>query len=153
MEFSVKRPKLEQTQQTQDDALNEEMKKIDKNYMTLFFKIEELKLVERYIKEKEIKDQTNENRVKTETQAFDKIILATKVVAYIYDCVFTNHPLYTDRKLHILIPFLRITIDDNYIMLSEVIQIISGLSPKEEKLENKAGPNQNFIAMGTNQST
>jgi hypothetical protein len=137
LELRIKRPK---PVDSKDEAINEEMRKLEKNYMTVFFKIDTLKLIESF------KLLANKDFEK-------KVILATKVIAYIYDCVYANHPLYTDRKVHILIPYLKITIDDIYIMLTEVIQTILALNTEEKTAESGAGPNgTNFIAMGNNQS-
>jgi len=58
-------------------------------------------------------------------------ILQTQIMAHLYDCFYKNHPLYTDMKVHVLIPFINMNIDDGAVLASEVIKVLSIKDPNK----------------------
>ena len=64
-------------------------------------------------------------------------ILQTQLMAHIYDCYYKNHPLYIDQKIHVLIPFVNVNIDDGAVLLLEVIKVLTAkdTTPTVTKVE------------------
>lgn len=79
-------------------------------------------------------------------------ILRAGIIFYFYDCLFKNHPLYTDSKIHALIPFFNLTIDDGALLFLQTIKLanilLSNLSKRN--VNDLRGPREDLI-MGTNQ--
>lgn len=84
-------------------------------------------------------------------------ILRAGIIFYFYECLFKNHPLYTDSKIHALIPFFNLIIDDGALLFLQTIKLtnilLSNLSQKTAKMPNrtKKGAAGEDIVMGTNQ--
>lgn len=82
-------------------------------------------------------------------------ILKTKISICFYDCVYKNHPLYIDKKIHILIPHMNLHIDDGLILFNETLKVILSSSPQEVIEEPRAiytKSNDDTIEVSTNQS-
>jgi hypothetical protein len=136
LSFTTKRPGGDE----KDDFPNSEVKKLETLYLATSLRIGRFDLTESY---------------KIGGMNFSIAIISTKVIACIYDCIYPNHPLHTDKKVHLLVPYLRLHLDDHYILLSEVIQIITSLSNQshDQQILKSMPPNkQAFITMGKNQS-
>jgi hypothetical protein len=82
----------------------------------------------------------------------DIYLLRTMMVANLYDCIYDNHPLYTDKKIHVLIPSFRLHIDDNFALLCEVFQLFKNCNKEygDDEMHRVAPPPA--IEMGENQS-
>jgi len=80
------------------------------------------------------------------------VLLKTKLVSRIYNCIFDNHPLYNDRKIHLLVPYLNLHIDDNLVLFCELLQLYKKGSILQKKKKNVLPPAAPIIEMGENQS-
>jgi len=58
-------------------------------------------------------------------------ILNTKITVFIYDCVYRNHMYYDDRKMHVLIPYFKINIDDDMALFCEIIKSFTKSAPSD----------------------
>jgi len=79
-------------------------------------------------------------------------ILQTKVMAHLYDCFYKNHPLYIDKKVHVLIPFLNANIDDGAVLAAEVIKVLSIKDPNStSESQHMAFSSAKDVDMGRSQ--
>lgn len=66
-------------------------------------------------------------------EGLNQIVIAqTRVIGFIYDCIFKNHPMYIDTKVNLLIPFLRIHIDDQMVFFCEIMKLAAKASPNKK---------------------
>lgn len=64
---------------------------------------------------------------------FNRInILKTNMILSLQDCLFKNHPLYTDQNIHLLIPLFNLNIDANAVLFLETIKLLSIQDPKTQ---------------------
>lgn len=110
----------------------QEMKTLDTMYQATSFIIEDVSLSETFLaaeKEQHIS------------------IIKTKLVAYIYDCVFSDHPLYANKKIHAAIPYLHLHLDDNLVLFCEVMKSTKNCDPKSQNLgKGRDFEDQNIFA-------
>ena len=130
---------LFQTKESQPalDNLNPEVKQLNSCYNATSLKIGGLEIVESfYVKGAYV----------------DVYLLKIKIIIYFYDCIYKNHPLFTDKKVHILIPYLNVHLDDNFILLFELVQsfVQSGWGSANKAKKKRIISEK--IEMGENQS-
>ena len=82
----------------------------------------------------------------------DIYLFKTKLSTRIYTCLLQNHPLYTDRKINVLIPYIHLNLDDNLVLLCELVQIYKRGTVFQAKKNSKAIVKSSVITMGDNQS-
>jgi len=58
-------------------------------------------------------------------------ILNTKITVFVYDCVYRNHMYYDDRKMHVLIPYFKINVDDDMALFCEIIKSFTKSAPSD----------------------
>ena len=120
-----------------EGPIDTEVKKLKAHYKKIALDIGNIEIVESFYDNEKYNDVT---------------LLKTKLVSRIYTCIFCNHPLYTDRKIHLLIPYLNLHIDDNLVLFCELIQLYQKGSLLNKKKKNVLPPGAPVIEMGENQS-
>ena len=78
-------------------------------------------------------------------------ILETRIIASITNSLYKNHPLFVDSRVDVLIPYLRLHIDDQMVFFCEIMKLAAKASPKKSHSEsdtNSAG-NNIFADMST----
>lgn len=108
--FSVKKPRDAGSAPPSSEAVV-----LETMYQATSFKIEEVSLSEYFLVGE------------TEQQI---TAIKTKLVAYIYDCVYSDHPVYVNKKIHAAIPYLHVHVDDNLVLLCEVMKSLKNCDPK-----------------------
>jgi len=105
-------------------SLPPELKKLEKLYQLTSFRIESLELHESHYLNK----------------IYQVIpILKTKFIVNIHECIYRNHLQHDDKKIHVLIPYLKIHIDDNFPLFIEIVKSFSKSVPDHShsmKLDN-----------------
>lgn len=131
------------------DGLQPDQRKLREMYVLSSVVVKKFKIYEVPFWEEQHHDPKSE----FENKGPRNVFLSTTFVANKFDCIEPNHPLYTDTKLHVWIPTLKVTIDDGLVLLSEVIQIITQLQTEfmNYKAEVTAHKYSDYFQMGANQ--
>jgi len=120
-----------------EGPIDTEIMKLKAYYKKVSLEIENIEIVESFYN-----NETYNNIV----------LLKTKLVSRIYSCIFDNHPLHTDKKIHIHIPYLNLHIDDDLVLFCELLQLYKKGSIIQKKRKNVLPPPTPVIEMGENQS-
>ncbi|CAD8104021.1 unnamed protein product [Paramecium primaurelia] len=87
-------------------------------------------------------DKQSVGQIQLQTKPINKIcgiksiILESRLLIFSFDSLVENHPLITDKKLYIQIPYFDFQINDSYTCLFELLMIINKNLKQKEKIKH-----------------
>ncbi len=89
----------------------------------------------------------------THKSAFATKILEMRLSMNAYDLIFKDHNSLSDKKLHLLIPYLRVVINHNLLLMMEVVDALTGINKTKAKETSKENERDKDKGKGKDKDT